>query len=98
MEQPIFSHDCHSNSLRDLEAKFLVLIESMNVILCGEIENKNILEDIKSNCETQLKRVARLIRLDRIRHCKHEYESDLFDTDPESSIVITYCIHCEHIL
>ena len=96
MEQHIFSD---IDALLDIEAKFDSIINSLELLLTsGAIVKKDSLKDIKDKCEMHVKCVKHISRLERIRNCKHEYITDLIDTDPEKSQVITYCIHCEHTL
>lgn len=30
-------------------------------------------------------------------NCRHEFETDMFDIDPEKSVIVTYCMLCEYI-
>lgn len=96
MEQPFFSD---IDVLLDIEAKLDSIINSLEMLLTsGAIIKQDSLKNIKDKCEMHVKCVKHISRLERIRNCKHEYITDLIDTDPEKSQVITYCIHCEHTL
>lgn len=96
MEQPFFSD---IDVLLDIEAKLDSIINSLEMLLTsGAIIKQDSLKNIKGKCETHMKCVKHISRLEIVRNCKHEYITDLIDIDPEKSQVITYCIHCEHTL
>jgi hypothetical protein len=94
MEQHIFS-ECQIDLMIDVEAKFDSIINSLELLLICDIVKKDSLKDIKDKCEMHVKCVKHISRLERIRNCKHEYITDLIDTDPERSQTITYCVFCE---
>jgi hypothetical protein len=99
MEEYIFSDDYETEStsdlLFDIEEKFDSIINSIEKLLNGNIIKQDLLKDIKIKCEMHVKCVKQISRLEMIRICKHEYITDMIDTDPEKSQMITYCIFCE---
>jgi len=100
MEKNIFSNDfCDQEStshlLFDIEANFYSIMNSIEKILNSDIINKDSLKDIKVKCEMHIKCVKQISSLEMTRICKHEYITDMIDTDPEKSQMITYCIFCE---
>jgi len=99
MEKTIFSDsetDCPSDLLFDIEAKFDSIINSIeNLLSGGDIDKQDSLKDIKVKCEIHMKCVKQISHLEMVRKCKHEYITDMIDTHPERSQMITYCIFCE---
>jgi hypothetical protein len=97
MEKSIFSDtDCPSDLLFDIESKFDSIINSIEKLLTSsDVVKKDSLKDIKVKCEIHMKCVKQISRLEMIEKCKHEYITDMIDTHPESSQMITYCIFCE---
>lgn len=72
------------DALLDVKATLDSIICSIEMLATSCDIGKKFIEDNKQNSHLQ--------------KCKHEYITDMIDTDPEKSQMITYCIHCEHTL
>ncbi len=84
---------CHNdNSLNELKQKFKNIILSINPIIDSNIYNNKYLQEIKENCELQIRQIN---RMKIIHNCNHEYITDTIDINPEKSQTITYCVFCE---
>jgi hypothetical protein len=84
---------CHTdNSMNELEQKIINTIISINQMNNNSIYDKKCLQEIKENCELQLKQIN---LMKQIHNCNHEYITDTIDINPEKSQTITYCVFCE---
>lgn len=83
---------CHTEPLDELKQKFVNIITSINQMNIDSIYDKKYLQEIKENCELQLKQIN---RMKQIHSCNHEYITDTIDINPEKSQTITYCVFCE---
>jgi len=65
-----------------------------NEIMVGVKKVLNCVPENKRNDE--YKEICRMVNLYIFSRCQHEFETDLFDIDPERSMIVKYCVKCEY--